>query len=765
VTPPEPTDVDALVADFIQALERGQAPNPADWLARHPAHADELAAFLLDLGRFGSFLGLPDHSGLEATTAFTGAGTEASCAQIGAGGSRFAEYELLEEIGQGGMGTVYRARLIPTSLVVALKRIRPGGLAGAEAARLFREEVETAAALRHPNIVPIYHVGEHDGQPFYTMALVERGSLDRHRSRFQGDFRRTAELVARIARAVHYAHQRRILHRDLKPGNVLLDADWLPQVGDFGLAGRLDESGGIAAEGPPMGSLPWMAPEAVRGDTRLTTGVDIWALGVILYELLTGARPFQGSDRQAMRSRILEQEPAAPRSINPRLPRDLDAVCRRCLHRAPDQRYESANALALDLERWLRDEPVRVRTAGKAERFVRWCRRNPVLAVGTAVLLACLVAGMAAGLSVARAQTSRLEEAVCASNEFAARGVASTVQLKLADLAGKVTRGASNPDLCRACGKGDPAEAAVVLRERFHGSPFATVYLLDSSGRLVAHADPAGTGRGRLRSEIEGWTFPGRDYFLGALRHEHEEEVQNRVHVSRAFESENDKLDKIALSCPVRPDPAAILHSAIWAWASPRFTVADCSLAWWAATSRTAPWVLAATITTDPRLGLDSLTYPGYRAVLLAPRDTRPPRPGAPGRSPGYVIMVHPAFTKGVHSVTYTPPCGGHVPPADGKPELRVASSTDPPFLRCPDDIDPVDADGGRMLTGSARVANTELVVLVQQRYDAAVTPHQGEFHRFAAWVASTVAVGFVSLVLLRWLAARRGRAGKVSVN
>src|SRR5262249_10134130 len=156
-----------------------------------------------------------------------------------------------------------------------------------------------------------------------------------------------------------YAHQRGILHRDLKPANIMLDEHGEPRVADFGLATRIDASGSAADAGPPAGSMPWMAPEAVRGDPTLTTAVDVWALGVIVYELLTGERPFRGDDRPAVRKAILEPVPTRPRALDPKLPRDLDAICLKCLRKEPEQRYESAAALANDLERWLRDEPVR----------------------------------------------------------------------------------------------------------------------------------------------------------------------------------------------------------------------------------------------------------------------------------------------------------------------------------------------------------------------------------------------------------------------
>ena len=224
MTLPESADLDALIADYIHALEQGKAPDAADWLARHPAHAADLARFLRDLGQFGSFLGLAAH----VLRCHDGVPPPRGASRHRRGrapGERFGEYELLEVIGQGGMGTVYRARLIGANLVVALKQVRPGGLGAAESARRLRQEVENAAGLHHPNIVPIYYVGEHAGQPFYTMALVEGGSLDQRLGRFQGDFAATALLLARTARAVHHAHQRRVLHRDLKPGNILLGDD------------------------------------------------------------------------------------------------------------------------------------------------------------------------------------------------------------------------------------------------------------------------------------------------------------------------------------------------------------------------------------------------------------------------------------------------------------------------------------------------------------------------------------------------------------
>ncbi len=353
--------------------------------SRHPAHAAELAAFLADLGRFGAFLGLPQlPPDLDLTALFrTGEPPDAEAQP----GDRFGEYELVELIGTGGMGVVYRARLAGTALVVALKRLKPS--VGGEEARRFRAEVEAVIGLRHPNIVPVYHIGEHAGRPHFTMPLAEGGSLDQHICRFRGDPRATAELMLKVARAVHHAHQRQIVHRDLKPANILLDAAGEPQVADFGLAARLDATGAATAEA--AGSLPWMAPEAVRGEP-VTTGVDVWALGAILYELLTGERPFCGTTRNELHAAILNQDPRPPRAIEPRVPPDLAAVCVRCLAKESERRYESASAVALELERWLHDRPVRARTPTRRERTARWFRHNPVLAWGILLVTAILIA-------------------------------------------------------------------------------------------------------------------------------------------------------------------------------------------------------------------------------------------------------------------------------------------------------------------------------------------------------------------------------------
>jgi serine/threonine protein kinase len=232
---------------------------------------------------------------------------------------RFGGYELLSELGHGGMGVVYKARQLAPERMVALKLIRSGELANADDVRRFRQEADEAARLDHPHITPVYEVGEHGGLHFFTMKLVEGGSLSQHLERYQNDPKAAAKLTATAARAVHYAHQRQLLHRDLKPGNILLDAAGQPHVADFGLAKRMGGAG-EASQSQGVGTPEYMAPEQARGDARLTTAADVYALGGVLYALLTGRPPFRGDSSWATIEKVLTEEPTPPSKIRPGVP-------------------------------------------------------------------------------------------------------------------------------------------------------------------------------------------------------------------------------------------------------------------------------------------------------------------------------------------------------------------------------------------------------------------------------------------------------------
>jgi serine/threonine protein kinase/tetratricopeptide (TPR) repeat protein len=296
------------------------------------------------------------------------------------------DYELLEQIGHGGQGVVYRARQKSLNRIVALKVVRAGQWSTEAHLTRFRLEAETAASLDSPNIVPIYEVGERNGSCYFSMKFIEGGPLDQVFMREPRSFgiRRAAELIAKLARAVHYAHQRGILHRDIKPGNVLIDAKGEPLVTDFGLARLLEEESNVTRTLDTLGTPSYMAPEQALGNpvgTGLTAATDVYGLGAVLYNLLTGYPPFAGGTAYETIRLLLETEPRDPRLSNPKTDRDLATICLKCLEKNPQRRYSSALALAEDLERWLGHEPIRARRTGILGRGKKWVRRNPTMAL------------------------------------------------------------------------------------------------------------------------------------------------------------------------------------------------------------------------------------------------------------------------------------------------------------------------------------------------------------------------------------------------
>lgn len=294
---------------------------------------------------------------------------------------RLGNYQLLDEIARGGMGVVYRARQLDLDRVVALKLLLAGEWASEGFVERFRTEARAAAALDHPDIVPLFEHGEEDGQWFLAMKYVEGGSLAQHLDEHGPMAPRAAvKLVARMARAVHYAHQRGILHRDLKPANILLDLDGHPYLTDFGLARLTTERSGVALTRTMavLGTPAYLAPEQASGDSRsVTTAADVYCLGALLYEALAGKPVFIGKSAVDTVRMVIDDEAPSLSSSNPELSRELDAVCAACLQKNPRDRYPSAQALAEDLERWLRGETLTVRPAGTAERALKWVRRHP----------------------------------------------------------------------------------------------------------------------------------------------------------------------------------------------------------------------------------------------------------------------------------------------------------------------------------------------------------------------------------------------------
>jgi WD40 repeat protein/predicted Ser/Thr protein kinase len=337
--------------------------------------------------------------------------------RLSRGLSRIADYEVLAELGRGGMGVVYKARQPGLGRLVALKMILAGIHAGPRDLERFRREAQTLAQLKHPHIVPIYEVGEWEGRPFFSLELLEGGSLKDLLDGTPWDPAEAARCIEVLARAMHAAHQQGIVHRDLKPGNILRAADGSLKISDFGLAKRLDEEG-ISATGDVMGTPSYMAPEQAAGRVKEVGPLsDVWALGAILYELLTGRPPFREHTSAETIRQLLDREPVPVRQLSPSCPVDLETICLKCLSKEPQRRYASAQALGEDLERFLAGRPVLARPVSALERGWRWCRRNPALAtLGTAVVLAVLsgtiisvIFGVKAGQRAEESENRRIE--------------------------------------------------------------------------------------------------------------------------------------------------------------------------------------------------------------------------------------------------------------------------------------------------------------------------------------------------------------------
>jgi len=306
----------------------------------------------------------------------------------------FGDYQILGKIAEGGMGVVYKANQVTLNRTVALKMIRSGELANEQERQRFYSEAENAANLDHPNIVPIYEIGQHQGQHYFSMAYVEGDSLaDRIREQPLPS-RQAAEYVCTVAEAIHYAHEQGILHRDIKPSNVLLNAASQPRVTDFGLAKQVGSDSDLTATGQVLGTPSYMPPEQAMGDSEAVgTHSDVYSLGALLYALVTGRPPFQADTTVGTLMQVIEKEPVSPRELNPAIDRDLETICMKSLEKEPPRRYESAQALADDIGRYLAGQPILARPIGQPARAWRWCKRNPVVAGLSATVAVVLLVG------------------------------------------------------------------------------------------------------------------------------------------------------------------------------------------------------------------------------------------------------------------------------------------------------------------------------------------------------------------------------------
>jgi serine/threonine-protein kinase len=438
---PDPSVSDRLdqaVAEFLAALETGDPPGRDELLARYADVADDLARFLADHDRMAGLAApvrqiigpaLASWRRAAGNTPRRPGGTDVTLTHDGpaAAAERYArdelqpasgherrllgDYEILRELGRGGMGVVYQARHVQLNRIVALKMVLAGQFADAEDLARFREEARAAAALDHSGIVSIFESGQCQGQPFFSMAFVEGPNLANVLQSGPLAPQIAARLLLKVATAAAYAHARGVIHRDLKPANILLAVPTgrkltgpelletcEPKITDFGLAKRLDGDSRLTSSNQLLGTPAYMSPEQAAGRIRETgAAADIYSLGAILYTMLTGRPPFVSDGNPVdVLLQVLEREPALPRKLRPEIPVELEWICLKCLEKQPADRYAAAADLAADLDRYLRHEPVEARSPTLGQRFRRWMRRQPVLAghvigVGIPLLLTQLI--------------------------------------------------------------------------------------------------------------------------------------------------------------------------------------------------------------------------------------------------------------------------------------------------------------------------------------------------------------------------------------
>jgi serine/threonine protein kinase len=410
--------IDEAIAELLDIVESGKTFDRQAFLGRHADIAAEIEAFLADRQRFAQLADdlkqdtAPDKSPEGQETLVPG---EAPAGDSLGTVRYFGDYELLEEIARGGMGVVYKAQQVSLKRTVALKMILAGQLASAADVQRFRKEAEAAANLKHSNIVAIHEVGQHEGQHYFSMDYIPGRSLADLVREGPLPPKQAARYVRIIAEAVQFAHQHGTLHRDLKPSNILIDGNDQPHVTGFGLAkrvasGQCPVAGAhnaaspspaasdsapathLTATGQVLGTPSYMPPEQAGGKRgQVGPASDVYALGAILYDLVTGRPPFQAATALDTLLQVLDAEPVSPRLLNPMIDRDMETMCLKCLQKEPNRRYDSAQALADDLERYLNGQPIHARPIGDFRRFWRWCRRNPRVALLSGAVLLLLV--------------------------------------------------------------------------------------------------------------------------------------------------------------------------------------------------------------------------------------------------------------------------------------------------------------------------------------------------------------------------------------
>ncbi|MFT3776193.1 MAG: serine/threonine protein kinase [Minicystis sp.] len=579
---------------------------------------------------------------------------------------RFGAYDLQDRLGQGGMGVVYKARLVSIGRVVALKRMLEGSLAGPDARARFLREAKAATELRHPNIVPIHDVGEHEGELYFTMELMPGGTLAAAQDRFT-DPQHAAALVRTLARAVHEGHQKGIIHRDLKPDNILFDGAGNPHVADFGIAKWLDPDSGIALSSYAAGTTAYMAPEQAGGEA--TRAADIWSLGVILYQLVAATLPFEGPAGDRPLTPLHHRRPSAGR--------DLAAVCHKCLSLDPKHRYPSAEALADDLDRCLRGEIPEARRAGRAAHALRWCVLHPAPSAILGAAAVALVSLTLWAFAEARDQERARRAEVIDTNVYAARAVAGTVLHELDEYGEWLAQEAKNPEIAEDLESGDDEDLGVILeiiRARHDGTPYW--FIVDKEGTLRAHVPYTGY----IQSYAINYAF--RDYFRGAKALP--ADAERPVYVSRAFNSTSDHRYKLAVASPIRGKGGAFAG------------------------------VLVAEIATDRRLGALDLNDAHRFAVLAVRHDRESAAAEVPDE---HLLLVHNGVEHGEGVIIESAALRKLAKKRDAAgPSVAGQLHLPPPDWVEPDGDHRDPLAPGPWLAGVAAVGRTDLAVIVQTR-------------------------------------------------
>ena len=678
-------EVDGIIADYLEEVETAgdnaaRSAIRVKILRNHPGHESALKGFFAGedcLEGPGSPMRLPD----------------------------FGDYERIEYLGEGGFAVVYKAWQKSLGKEVALKVGREKREEGMSRIKDLYFGAGHQARLQHPNIVPVHEVGLCGGKPYFSMDLVAGGSLEGRLNEFGGAPLEAARIVESVARAVQFAHSREVIHRDIKPGNILMDEEERPVVTDFGLAAvsreraEAEERTGAHPFGQIVGTPSYMAPEQTTGSASVTTVTDVYALGTVLYALLTGRAPFIGESRDEILDRVRSRPPDPPRALNSRVPRGLERICLKCLEKDPDRRYATAEALAEDLARWRRRHD-----------------QAPVVLAGTALIV--LVLAIVCGAWFASYRKAQLLEKTRTDRGFGAEDLAGKAILQLRDLAGLVEELAGNPDVKRSLTESDtPGLEAILGRipdDRL--ALFTTCFILDHNGKMLA--------RKRSDSSEEegsvGEHFHWRDYFKGAKAHK-VTSGRSSIHVSRVYPGRSDGLYKFAFSSAIGDAEGKFLG------------------------------VVATSVTTNASLDLLE------DVVVVAPLDAESEKEADAGDPAEYVVLFHPTYEEG------TPPA--KVPAEDLPFKIPVAHhdqelepTTSGRGLHSTY-VGPDLVDGpykGKWIAGFAPVGNTGFGVIDQVRYEKAMEDYR-ELTR-GLLILGFVIVAAMGLGLGTWAFIRRGR-------